>query len=41
MNKILVLHDSKSGNTAQMAGYVAEGAKSIADTEVRASKTLA
>ncbi len=35
MNKILVLFDSKSGNTAQMAQYVAEGAKSIEGTEVR------
>lgn len=35
MNKILVLHDSASGNTAQMAALVAEGARSIADTEVR------
>ncbi len=35
MNKILVLHDSKSGNTAQMADFVAAGARSIADTEVR------
>jgi len=35
MNKILVLQDSKSGNTAQMASFVAEGARSIADTEVR------
>jgi NAD(P)H dehydrogenase (quinone) len=35
MNKILVLHDSKTGNTAQMDALVAEGARSIADTEVR------
>jgi NAD(P)H dehydrogenase (quinone) len=35
MNKILVLFDSRSGHTARMAALVAEGAKSIADTEVR------
>jgi len=35
MNHILVLYDSKTGNTAQMARLVAEGAASIADTEVR------
>lgn len=35
MNKILVLHDSKSGNTAQMASFVSEGARSITETEVR------
>lgn len=35
MNRILVLYDSKTGNTAQMARLVAEGAASIADTEVR------
>lgn len=35
MNRILVLYDSKSGNTAKMAALVAEGAQSIADTEVR------
>jgi len=35
MNRILVLHDSKSGNTAKMAGLVAEGARSVPDTEVR------
>jgi len=27
MNRILVLHDSKSGNTAQMASFIAEGAQ--------------
>ena len=35
MNRILVLHDSKTGNTAKMAALVAEGAQTIADTEVR------
>lgn len=35
MNRILVLHDSKTGNVAKMAALVAEGAGTIADTEVR------
>jgi len=35
MNCILVLFDSKTGNVAQMAELVAEGARSIAETEVR------
>ena len=35
MNKILVLYDSKTGNVAKMAQLVAEGARSIKDTEVR------
>ncbi len=35
MNRILVLYDSKTGNTAKMAALVAEGARSIPDTEVR------
>lgn len=35
MNKILVLFDSASGNTRRMAEFVAEGAGSIAGTEVR------
>lgn len=35
MNKILVLYDSATGNTAKMAQLVADGAQSIADTEVR------
>ena len=35
MNKILVLFDSRSGHTARMAALVAEGARSISDTEVR------
>lgn len=35
MNRILVLFDSKTGNVARMAELVAEGANSVADTEVR------
>ena len=35
MNRILVLYDSKSGNVAEMAQFVAEGAARIPDTEVR------
>ena len=35
MNKILVLFDSKSGNVAQMAEFVAAGARAVPDTEVR------
>ena len=35
MNRILVLHDSKTGNTAKMAALVAEGARTISETEVR------
>ena len=35
MNKILVLFDSASGNTAAMARMVAEGAQKIPQTEVR------
>lgn len=35
MNRILVLYDSKSGNVAQMAQLVAEGARTISETEVR------
>ena len=35
MNKILVLYDSASGNTKHMAEFVAEGAATIKDTEVR------
>jgi NAD(P)H dehydrogenase (quinone) len=35
MNRILVLYDSKSGNTAKMAKLVAAGAALIPDTEVR------
>lgn len=35
MSRILVLYDSRSGNTAKMAHLVAEGAQSIPDTEIR------
>jgi NAD(P)H dehydrogenase (quinone) len=35
VNKILVLYDSATGNTAQMANYVAEGAAGIDGIEVR------
>ncbi len=35
MNRILILFDSKTGNVAQMAQLVADGAAQIADTEVR------
>ena len=35
MTRILVLYDSKTGNVARMAEFVAEGARRIADTEVR------
>ncbi len=35
MNRILVLYDSKSGNTAKMAQLVADGAQTIPETEVR------
>ena len=35
MGKVLVLYDSASGNTAKMAGLVAEGAAGIPGTEVR------
>ncbi|HTD66273.1 MAG TPA: flavodoxin domain-containing protein, partial [Candidatus Limnocylindria bacterium] len=35
MNRILVLYDSKSGNVAQMARLVGEGAATISETEVR------
>ena len=35
MDKILVLYDSATGNTAKMAQLVAEGAASIEDIEVR------
>ena len=36
MNKILVLYDSATGNTAKMAALVAEGAAMIPETDVRA-----
>jgi NAD(P)H dehydrogenase (quinone) len=35
MGKVLVLHDSKTGHTQQMAGYVAEGAEAVPGMEVR------
>lgn len=35
MNRILVLYDSKSGNVAQMASLVGEGAARVPDTDVR------
>jgi len=35
MGKVLVLYDSASGNTAKMAGLVAEGAAGISGIEVR------
>src|SRR4051812_23598223 len=38
MGKVLVLYDSASGNTAKMAGLVAEEAASIAGMEVRLRK---
>lgn len=35
MGRILVLYDSATGNTAKMAGYVAEGARQVPGHEVR------
>jgi NAD(P)H dehydrogenase (quinone) len=35
MGNVLVLYDSASGNTAQMAGLVAEGAANVPGIEVR------
>jgi NAD(P)H dehydrogenase (quinone) len=35
MGKVLVLYDSRSGNTATMAEYVSEGARQIPGIEVR------
>jgi len=35
VNRILVLYDSKSGNTTKMAQLVADGAQAVPDTEVR------
>ena len=35
MNRILVLYDSQTGNVAQMARLVADGAASVPGTEVR------
>lgn len=34
-SRVLVLYSSKEGNTASMAEYVAEGARAVAQTEVR------
>src|SRR5205085_2027492 len=38
MGKILVLYDSRSGNTEKMARLVAEGSARITQTEVRLRK---
>ncbi len=38
MGKVLVLYDSASGNTAKMAGLVAEGAACITGVDVRLRK---
>ncbi|MBI5387255.1 MAG: flavodoxin domain-containing protein [Verrucomicrobia bacterium] len=35
MNRILVLYDSATGNTAKMARHIADGAATVPDTEVR------
>lgn len=35
MGKVLIMYDSKTGNTQQMAEYVAEGAAEVADIEVQ------
>ena len=35
VSRILVLHDSRTGNTAKMARLVAEGAQGVSDTAVR------
>ncbi|MCS7059764.1 MAG: flavodoxin domain-containing protein [Anaerolineae bacterium] len=35
MGKVLVLYDSRTGYTAKMAVHVAEGARTVAHTEVR------
>jgi hypothetical protein len=40
MGKVLVLYDSASGNTAKMAGLVAEGAGSVPGVEVRLRSKL-
>jgi NAD(P)H dehydrogenase (quinone) len=34
-SKVLIIYSSKEGNTAGMAGFVGEGARTVADTEVR------
>jgi len=38
MGKVLVLYDSRTGNTEKMAFLVAEGAKRVEGTEVRVKK---
>ena len=38
MGKVLVVYDSASGNTAKMAGLVAEGAEGLLGVEVRLRK---
>lgn len=38
MGKVLILYDSLTGNTEKMAQYVAEGASSVEDTQVRLIK---
>ena len=38
MAKLLILYDSASGNTAKMAGLIADGAGSIAGIEIRLRK---
>jgi NAD(P)H dehydrogenase (quinone) len=35
MGKVLVLYHSDSGDTANMAKFVAEGVRSVDDTELR------
>ena len=35
MSRVLVLYDSNTGNVAQMAAFIAEGANSVPGTEVR------
>ena len=35
MGNLLVLYDSKTGNTAKMADYVAQGAEEVEGAEVR------
>lgn len=35
MGRVLVLYDSKTGNTAKMAGHVAEGVTQVPGTELR------
>ena len=35
MGNVLIIYDSKTGNTAQMADYVAEGTRQVSGIEVR------